>query len=301
MDYLISTFNHFYQLYIVLFLSIFIAFWLNWKKKNFYGLYYRICLTVMTYCVVQFDSFNVIERALPFMLIVFAVQLMVIALGVPLLVIALLYHVIRLFSIFPKYGWKIILIILSYLVSAVLFYLVMASMSEEFLRHRSMMIGLMFLSLALSYLPAGFMLPVIALAISVLIERRLDKRKQPFFGLFFPIMLCLTIYEHGLIKFHDTEISLKVGFVLLFFCYPLVLIALLYSGIRLYFVYKYRVWKAISIVSYYLVASWIAFCTPSEHFMTILIGFFLPSLYLYLDKDQQFQVSHSPEGVKDEN
>lgn len=161
-------------------------------------------------------------------------------------------------------------------------------------------------------MPLGFMLPVIALAIAVLIERRLDKRKQPFFGLFFPIMLCLTIYEHGLLKFQDYEISLKVGFVLLFFCYPLVLIALLYSGIRLYFVYKYRVWKAISIVSYYLVASWIAFCTPSEHFMTnlsglrlqeiaILIGFFLPSLYLYLDKDQQFQVSHSPEGVKDEN
>ena len=158
MDFLITTFNHFYQLYIVLFLSIFIAFWLNWKKKKFYGLYYPICLTVMTYCVVQFDSFNVIERALPFMLIVFAVQLMVIALGVPLVVIALLYHVIRLFSIFPKYGWKIILIILSYLVSAVLFYLVMASMSEEFLRHRSMMIGLMFLSLALSYLPAIYLI-----------------------------------------------------------------------------------------------------------------------------------------------
>ena len=158
----------------------------------------------------------------------------------------------------------------------------------------------------------GFMLPVIALAISVLVERRLEKRKQPFFGLFFPIMLCLTIYEHGLLKFQGYGISLKVGAVLLFFCYPLLLIALLYSGIRLYFVYKYRVWKAISIVSYYLVASWIAFCTPSEHFMTnlsglrlqeiaILIGFFLPSLYLYLDKDQQFQVSHSPEGVKDAN
>ena len=158
MDYLISTFNLFYQLYIVLFLSIFIAFWLNWKKKNFYGLYYAICLTVMTYCVVQFDSFNVIERALPFMLIVFAVQLMVITLGVPLVVIALLYHSIRLFSVFPKYGWKIILIILSYLASAVLFYLVMASMTEEFLEHRSMMIGLMFLSLVLSYLPAIFLI-----------------------------------------------------------------------------------------------------------------------------------------------
>lgn len=158
----------------------------------------------------------------------------------------------------------------------------------------------------------GFMLPVIALAISVLIERRLDKRKQPFFGLFFPIMLCLTIYEHGLIKFHGTVTSLKVGFILLFFCYPLVLIALLYSGIRLYFVYKDRVWKVISIVSYYLVASWFVFCTPNEHFMTnlsglrllevaILIGIFLPSLYLYLDKDHQFQVSHNHEGVKDEN
>ena len=158
MDFLITTFNHFYQLYIVLFLSIFIAFWLNWKKKKFYGLYYPICLTVMTYCVVQFDSFNVIERALPFMLIVFAVQLMVIALGVPLVVIALIYHVIRLFSVFPKYGWKVILIILSYLASAVLFYRVMASMSEEFLRHRSMMIGLMFLSLVLSYLPAIFLI-----------------------------------------------------------------------------------------------------------------------------------------------
>ena len=157
MDYLISTFNQFYQLYIVLFLSIFIALWLNWKKKNFYGLYYPICLTVMTYCVVQFDSFDVIERALPFMLLALGVQLMVIVLGVPLVVIALLYHVIRLFSVFPKYGWKTVLIILSYLASAVLFYLVMASMSEEFLRHRSKMIGLMFLSLVLSYLPAIFL------------------------------------------------------------------------------------------------------------------------------------------------
>mgnify|MGYP000862731133 FL=1 len=158
MDYLISTFNHFYQLYIVLFLSIFIAFWLNWKKKNFYGLYYPICLTVMTYCVVQFDSFNVIERALPFMLVVFAVQLMVVALGVPFVVISLLYHVIRLFSVFPKYGWKIILIILTYLASAVLFYLVMASIPEEFLQNRIKMIGLMFISLVLSYLPAIFLI-----------------------------------------------------------------------------------------------------------------------------------------------
>ena len=158
----------------------------------------------------------------------------------------------------------------------------------------------------------SFVLPLIALAISVLIERRLDKRKKPFFGLFFPIMLCLTIYEHGLIKFQDTATSLEVGAVLLFFCYPLLLIALLYSGIRLYFVYKHRVWKAIGIISYYLVASWVASCTLSEHFMTnlidlrlqeiaILIGFFLPSIYLYLDKDQQFQASHSGEGVKDEN
>lgn len=125
-------------------------------------------------------------------------------------------------------------------------------------------------------------------------------------------MLCLTIYEHGLLKFQDYEISLKVGAVLLFFCYPLLLIALLYSGIRLYFVYKDRVWKVIGIVSYYLVASWFVFCTPNEHFITnlsglrlqeiaILIGIFLPSLYLYLDKDQQFQISHSHEGVKDEN
>lgn len=158
MDFLITTFNHFYQLYIVLFLSIFIAFWMNWKKKNFYGLYYPICLTVMTYCVVQFDSFDVVERALPFMLIVFAVQLMVIVLGVPLVVIALLYHVIRLFSIFPKYGWKIILIIFAYQVSSVLFYRVMASIPEEFLQHRSMMIRLMFLSLFLSYLPAIFLI-----------------------------------------------------------------------------------------------------------------------------------------------
>lgn len=158
MDYLISTFNHFYQLYVVLFLSILIAFWLNWKKKKFYGLYYPICLTVMTYCVVQFDSFDGIERALPFMLVAFAVQLMVIALGIPLVVISLLYHVIRLFSIFPKYGWKIILIILAYLASAILFYLVMASMTEKFLQHRSMMTGIMFLSLAFSYLPAIFLI-----------------------------------------------------------------------------------------------------------------------------------------------
>ena len=84
--------------------------------------------------------------------------LSLIALGVPLVVISLLYHVIRLFSVFPKYGWKTILIILSYLASVVLFYLVMASMSEEFLQHRSMMIGLMFQSLVLSYMPAIFLI-----------------------------------------------------------------------------------------------------------------------------------------------
>ena len=158
MDFLITTFNHFYQLYIVLFLSIFIAFWLNWKKKKFYGLYYPICLTIMTYCVVQFDTFDVIERFFPFMLLALGVQLMVIVLGVSLVVIALLYPVIRLFSVFSKYGWKIILIIFAYLASAVLFYRVMASIPEEFLQHRSMMIRLMFLSLVLSYLPAIFLI-----------------------------------------------------------------------------------------------------------------------------------------------
>ena len=83
--------------------------------------------------------------------------LSLVALGVPMIVIALLYHVIRLFSVFPKYGWKIILIFLAYLASAVLFYLVVASMSEKFLQHRSMMIVVMFLSLVLSYLPAIFL------------------------------------------------------------------------------------------------------------------------------------------------
>ena len=83
--------------------------------------------------------------------------LSLVALGVPMIVIALLYHVIRFFSVFPKYGWKIILIFLAYLASAVLFYLVVASMSEKFLQHRSMMIGVMFLSLVLSYLPAIFL------------------------------------------------------------------------------------------------------------------------------------------------
>ena len=112
----------------------------------------------MTYCVVQFDSFDVPERFLPFMLIAVGVQLMVIVLGVSLVVIALIYHVIRLFSVFPKYGWKIILIIFTYLASAVLFYRVMASIPEEFLQHRSMMIGFMFLSLVLSYLPAIFLI-----------------------------------------------------------------------------------------------------------------------------------------------
>ena len=70
-----------------------------------------------------------------------------VALGVPMIVIALLYHIIRLFPVVPKYEWKIILIFLAYLASAVLFYLVVASKSEKFLQHRSMMIGVMFLLL----------------------------------------------------------------------------------------------------------------------------------------------------------
>ena len=55
-----------------------------------------------------------------------------VALGVPMIVIALLYHVIRLFPVFPKYGWKIILIFLAYLASAVLFYLVVLVCRKSF-------------------------------------------------------------------------------------------------------------------------------------------------------------------------
>ena len=161
----------------------------------------------------------------------------------------------------------------------------------------------------------SFILPVIALAISVLIERRLEKRKQPFFGLFFPIMLCLTIYEHGLLKFQDYEISLKVGFVLLFFCYPLVLIALLYSGIRLYSVYSHQLLKASLILGIYLLASiymhLMIFKVQGQFIKVvinihlakfiIMISSFLPSVYLYFDKNQQFQGFVSDEGVEDEN
>ena len=58
--------------------------------------------------------------------------LSLVALGVPMIVIALLYHVIRLFPVFPKYGWKIILIFLAYLASAVLFYLVVLVCRKSF-------------------------------------------------------------------------------------------------------------------------------------------------------------------------
>ena len=117
-------------------------------EKEFYGLYCPPCLTVMTYCVVQFDSFDIVGERFPLMLVAFAVQLMVMALGVPLgCELPCFIMSSDYFPVFPGYGMENHpdLPLLSSR-KCCPFYQVMASMSEEFLWHRSVMIGLMFLS-----------------------------------------------------------------------------------------------------------------------------------------------------------
>ena len=99
------------------------------------------------------------------------------------------------------------------------------------------------------------------------------------------------------------------------FYLPLLYASLVYSGIRLYSVYSHQLLKASLILGIYILAGILIHMAVFKaqgqflkvniniHLAKLLITILsiLPSVYLYFNRNEQFQGSLSDEGVKDEN
>jgi len=158
-------------------------------------------------------------------------------------------------------------------------------------------------------------LPVLLVATFIYIAIKKNRSKVRFLGYFFPLAEIFTMNAISDYPSKKFEGHMSIIIVLVTFYLPLLYASLVYSGIRLYSVYNHQLLKASLILGIYLLASifmhLMIFKVQGQfikvviniHFAKLMIAIlsFFPSVYLYFDKNQQFQGSISDEGVEDEN
>ena len=158
-------------------------------------------------------------------------------------------------------------------------------------------------------------LPVVLVAIFIYIAIKKNKSKVYFLGYFFPLAGIVTMNAISGYPSKNFEGHMSIIIVLVTFYLPLLYTSLVYSGIRLYSVYNHQLLKASLILGIYLLASifmhLMIFKVQGQFIkvvinihlakLIIMISSFLPSVYLYFNKNEQFQGFVSDEGVKDEN
>ncbi|MDB8641870.1 hypothetical protein [Streptococcus australis] len=159
------------------------------------------------------------------------------------------------------------------------------------------------------------LLPVVLVATFIYIAIKKNRSKVCFLGYFFPLAGILTM--NAISDYHSKNLEghMAIIIVLVTFYLPLLYASLVYSGIRLYSVYSHQLLKASLILGIYLLASifmHLMIFKVQGQFIKVVINIhlakviitilsFLPSVYLYFDKNQQFQGFVSDEGVEDEN
>lgn len=158
-------------------------------------------------------------------------------------------------------------------------------------------------------------LPVVLVATFIYIAIKKNKSKVHFLGYFFPLAGILTMNAISDYPSKNFEGHMLITIVLVTFYLPLLYASLVYSGIRLYSVYSHHLLKASLILGIYLLTSifmHLMIFKVQGQFMKVVINIhlvklmititsFLPSVYLYFDRNQQFQGYLSDEGVEDEN
>lgn len=158
-------------------------------------------------------------------------------------------------------------------------------------------------------------LPVVLVAIFIYIAIKKNKSKVYFLGYFFPLAGIVTMNAISGYPSKNFEGHMSIIIVLVTFYLPLLYTSLVYSGIRLYSVYSHQLLKASLILGIYLLASifmhLMIFKVQGQFIkvvinihlakLIIMISSFLPSVYLYFNKNEQFQGFVSDEGVKDDN
>ena len=134
---------------LLLVFSIFLALHKNKLHKRVYGLFFPIIMVMCNSWLISIDRTELFDDALRF-------QFFLISFCFPMLITAVVYQVIRFYSIYSLFRWKIIVISICYLIGLV-FHIVNACIGMKFFKGINKYSMLWFLGLSLFH----FFLPYI--------------------------------------------------------------------------------------------------------------------------------------------
>lgn len=145
----------------------------------------------------------------------------------------------------------------------------------------------------------GFILLVFLSSIYLAIN--MNRRSIRLLGLFAPVVftLCMLKVLESNIRLPESG-ALEAGILMFLYGFPLIIGSLIFTLIRLCFVYQKKIWKALLIfISYILgpllvgaLAIYVEFVFQIDHFIYVVIFSmilvsYLPPIYLYFfDRDQ---------------
>lgn len=135
---------------LVLVSSIFLALKRNKLNKRVYGLFFPIVITLCNIWLISIDRTELFDDVLRF-------YFFLISFCFPMLITAVIYHALRLSSIYSLLRWKMIVISFCYLICLVFHLLNTMYWNEVFHGHQNVFNALLIGTVVISFLPSIYL------------------------------------------------------------------------------------------------------------------------------------------------
>ena len=135
---------------LVLVSSIFLALKRNKLNKRVYGLFFPIVITLCIIWLISLDRTELFDDVLRF-------YFFLISFCFPMLITAVIYHALRLSSIYSLLRWKMIVISFCYLIGLVFHLLNTMYWNEVFHGHQNVFNALLIGTVVISFLPSIYL------------------------------------------------------------------------------------------------------------------------------------------------
>ena len=135
---------------LVLVSSIFLALKRNKLNKRVYGLFFPIVITLCNIWLISIDRTELFDDVLRF-------YFFLISFCFPMLITAVIYHALRLSSIYSLLRWKMIVISFCYLIGLVFHLLNTMYWNEVFHGHQNVFNALLIGTVVISFLPSTYL------------------------------------------------------------------------------------------------------------------------------------------------
>ena len=130
--------------------SIFLALKRNKLNKRVYGLFFPIVITLCNIWLISIDRTELFDDVLRF-------YFFLISFCFPMLITAVIYHALRLSSIYSLLRWKMIVISFCYLIGLVFHLLNTMYWNEVFHGHQNVFNALLIGTVVISFLPSIYL------------------------------------------------------------------------------------------------------------------------------------------------